>query len=182
MEFDKNLEDKKLVFVIASEGFRDIEYSKPREILQEHGVKIFVASDKEGMAKGADGLLVKVDFLINNIDESLYDGIVFVGGPGSLAHLDNEESYKVIKKFFDSKKLVASICAAGAILAKAGILVDKKATCWTSESDESLKNILEEKGASFIKSNVVINENVITSPGPYAAEDFGKAIVDYLQK
>jgi len=173
--------NKKIIFVISSKDFRDIEYFKPREILENNGIFVDVASDKLGIAEGADGGKVDVNILVKDIDETQYDGIIFVGGPGCLKHLDNENSYKIIRKFYTKNKLVAAICAAGSILAKAKILKNKKATCWTSESDISLRKILEKEGANFVQKNVVIDKNIITSPGPYAASDFGEAILNYFK-
>jgi len=177
-----NLINKKVVMIVASEGFRDEEYLVPKKVLENRGVEVKTASNKLGIAQGADGAETKVDLLIQDINLSDFDAIIFVGGPGALNNLDNEISYNLIKKTIEEDKPLAAICISPVILAKAGILKNKKATVWSSISDKSPIKILEENGALYQKENVVIDGKIITANGPLAAKEFGEAIVNLLEK
>ena len=54
---EKNLKEKSIVMIIAFRDFRDAEYFVPKEILEEAGVEVKTASNKLGVAVGADGCL-----------------------------------------------------------------------------------------------------------------------------
>jgi protease I len=172
---------KKVVMIIAFRGFRDAEYFMPKEILEKAGIEVKTASNKLGTAIGADGGDTNVDLLVSQINVSNFDAIIFVGGPGCLDALDNEDSYKVAKEAVSQNKVLAAICISPVILAKAGVLKGKRATCWTDPLGSQAK-ILREKGAIFEKKPVVVDGKIITANGPGAAEEFGKTIVEILTK
>jgi len=182
---------KKIVFIIAFRNFRDEEYFVPREILESAGFgiplgisslcsEIKTASNKTGTAIGADGGEVNVDFLVSEINPADFDAVVFVGGPGCLKNLDNEDSYRVARETVAKNKVLASICVSPVILAKAGVLQGKKATVWTSPMDKSALKVLEQNGAIYRDESVVVDGKIITSCGPSAAKEFGRAIVEVL--
>lgn len=176
-----SLTDKKIAFIIAFRNFRDEEYFVPREILEKAGVQIKTASNKLGKAIGADGGEVEADLLIENLNPADFDAVVFVGGPGCLENLDNEDSYKLLKEAVAQDKVLAAICISPVILAKAGILNGKKATVWSNPLDKSGVNILKENGAVYQDSPVVVDGKIITAKGPAAAKRFGEALVEILK-
>lgn len=172
-----------ILFIIAGRNFRDIEYFKPREILESiDDVDIKVASNiKAGeIAIGADGGEVKIDLNNNDVVVSDFDLIIFVGGPGAVEFLDNEKSYKIAKEAINAGKKLAAICIAPIILAKAGVLRGKKAVVWHNEMNKEPIKILEENGAIFINKPVVEDDSIITAIGPDAAEEFGARLKDIL--
>lgn len=168
--------------VIASEGFRDEEFFVPAEVLENSGFEIVVASDEEGKTKGDDGGEVEVDLTLEEIEPEGYAGIAFIGGPGALEHLDNEKSYAAARKFKEEGKLVAAICIAPVILAKAGLLKDKRATVWRSPLDKSGQEQIEKEGAEFVDKKALKDGKVITACGPEGAEEFGRKIVEFLTR
>ena len=174
----------KIAIIIAFRNFRDEEYFIPSEILKRADYEVVVGSngEKGGLAQGTLGGEVEINVNIKDVATNDFTGVVFVGGPGALKNLDNEESYKLAKKFYAEKKLVAAICVAPVILAKAGILEGKKATVWSSPLDKKTVKTLQEKGAGCSGESVVADGNIITANGPAAAEEFGKKILEYLSK
>lgn len=175
------LTDKKAVMIIAFRDFRDEEYFVPKEILEKSGIIVKTASNQKGTAIGADGGEVNVDLLVSEINPVEYDVVVFVGGPGCLENLDNEDSYRVAKETVSQNKVLAAICISPVILAKAGVLEGKKATVWSSSLDKSPVKILKENGAIYQSDSVVVDGKIITGNGPSAAKEFGEAIVKDLQ-
>ena len=180
MPMTKDLENKKIVMVIAFKDFRDEEYFVPKEILEKAGAEIKTASDKMGNAIGADGGEVEVDLLVSEIYPADFDAVVFIGGPGCLEKLDNEDSYKVARDTVSQNKVLASICISPVILAKAGVLSGKKATVWTNPLDKSAVKILQDNGAIYEDKSVVTDGKIITASGPVAAEEFGEGIKNFL--
>lgn len=178
---EKILENKKLVMIVAFRNFRDEEYFVPKEILEKAGADIKTASNKMGQASGVDGGQVNVDLLVSEINPAGFDAIIFVGGPGCLASLDNQDSYDVALKTISQNKVLASICISPVILAKAGALEGKKATVWSSTMDKTSVQTLEDHGAIYqAKTVVVVDKKIVTGNGPGAAREFGEKIVEVL--
>lgn len=167
---------KKVVMIIAFRDFRDAEYFIPKEIFEKEGIEVKTASNKKGTAIGADGGEAEVEFLISEINPKEYDAVIFVGGPGALNALDNESSYKLARETIAENKILAAICIAPTILAKAGVLKGKNATVWSSLFDKSPIKVLKENGANYIAEPVVRDGNIITANGPEAAKKFGEEI------
>lgn len=164
------LRDKmvKAVFVIAPEGFKDIEYIAPKKVLEDGGVSVVTASLQK-TAIGSDGAKVEVDILLTEVDFS-YDGIVFVGGPGSKIYFNNTKALELAKGYFDNGKVVGAICIAPVILGNAGILKGKKATVFSGFENNM-------KCAECTGANVEVDGKIVTSSGPFAAEEFGEKLL-----
>ena len=96
-------------------------------------------------------------------------------------NLENQEFHGLAQGFFKTGKILAAICIAPALLAKAGVLQDKKATVWSGPMDKSPVNILKEGGAIYQNEDVVVDNNIITANGPEAAAKFGEALVRALK-
>jgi protease I len=177
---ENTLSGKKLALIIAFRDFRDAEYFIPKEILEKAGAKITTVSNKKGTAVGADGGDVGVDLALEEVNPSEFDAVVFIGGPGCLQSLDDENSYKIIKETVEQDKVLGSICISPVILAKAGILAGKKATVWSSLLDKSAVKILKDNGAIYEDENVVVDGKLVTGNGPEAAEEFALKLVGVL--
>jgi len=178
----KTLENKKVAIIIAFRDFRDAEYFVPKEILEKAGAKITTVSTKTGTAIGADGGDTEVDLLLEDLNPSEFDAIVFIGGPGSLDYLDNEKSYNLAKETVKAEKVLAAICVSPIILAKSGILSGKRATVWSSPLDRGPVKILKENGAIYEDKDVVVDGKIVTANRPGAATGFGEAIIEVLTR
>ncbi len=177
---EKVLENKKVAMVIAFRDFRDAEYFIPKEILEKAGAKITSVSTKLGTAIGADGGDVDIDLTLEDLNPTGFDGIVFIGGPGCLEYLDNENSYKIARETVKQNKVLGSICISPVILAKAGVLSGKRATVWSGPLDRGPIKTLEEGGAIYQDASVLVDGKLITGNGPAAAKEFGEKLVEVL--
>jgi len=178
------LENKRIAMIVAFRDFKDDEYFIPRNILQENGAEIVTVSDKPGTAIGVEGGEAEVDVVLDDLNNSAigeYDAVVFIGGPGAIEHLDNEQSYSIIKTAFSKNLVIGAICVSPSILAKAGILQGKRATVWSSPSIKSLIKVLQDNGAIYEEKSVVIDGTIITGNGPQAAELFGEDLVRLIK-
>jgi protease I len=176
----ENLSGKKVLMIIAFRNFRDQEYFVPKKVFEEAKIEVKTASNEKGIAIGADGGDAKVDYLISEVSVNDFDAVVFVGGPGALQNLDNENSYKLAKEAINNGKVLGAICISPVILAKAGVLSQKRATVWTDFTKSQAKT-LKEYGAIFEDKEVVVDGNIVTGNGPEAAENFAKKIIELLQ-
>lgn len=170
---------KKVVMIIAPNNFRDEEYSIPREILEGQGAKIVVASSQLETATGMLGLKVKPDIKLSDIKVENFDAIIFVGGLGARDYYwDNETALALAKEAYTKGKILGAICLAPVILAKAGVLKDKKATVWSSEGVK-----LRAVGCQVVgDADVVVDGKIVTAKGPQAAKKFGESILELLKR
>jgi protease I len=169
-----------VLLVIASNGFQQIEYGVTKKVLTDAGFIVITASDASDTATAKDGSTTRIDITLNHVKIDNYQGIFFIGGPGTLDYLDNNTSYKILQAAFLQHKPIGAICIATRILAKAGVLRDKYATGW---NEDGLLNALyaENKVTYLPEEKVVAESNVITAMDPSAARQFGEQIVEMLQ-
>ncbi len=167
---------KKVVMIIAKNGFRDEELQEPKTVLEKAGVKVVLASSSPGTAVGMLGARVKVEKTINEVSPSDYDAVIFVGGPGASEYWDDSVAHSIAKTANEQGRLVCAICIAPVTLARAGLLSGKKATVFSSEANQ-----LKEAGAVYTGDGVEVDGNIITADGPASAKEFGKAILEKLK-
>ncbi len=168
----------KVLIAIAPEKFRDEELAEPVAAFQKAGIAFDIASTRRGACTGMFGTRTTAPLSFEEVNPEQYDGLVIIGGPGSQVHLWNDEMLVHLSKFFQkSGKVIAAICLAPVVLARAGVLKGKKASYFKSTaSDFEMKK----GGAIIMKGPVVADGRVITANGPLAAKEFGEAVVNNL--
>jgi len=174
------MDESKVIFIIAFNGFQNIEYAIPKHIIESEGFAVVTASDRHGVAIAQNGSTTHVEVVLDKIIVNQYCGILFIGGPGALEHLDNHTSYKLLQEASQLHIPVGAICIATRILAKAGILSGKEATGWND--DEQLLPLYKEYNVIYADNDVVVDDNIITAAGPQAAQKFGELFVQMLHK
>ncbi len=174
----------KVIFIIAFRDYQDWEYGRTREILEQNKIICDVASTQKGIAKGSFGQETKVGLILEEIKAKDYGCVIFIGGAGTPSVRKKTEAVKIAKEFFDAGKLCCAICWAPTILAKAGILKNKKATVWLGPDPEYGKTtdkVLEQYGADFVNKDVCVDGKIITANSPPSAEKFANEILKLLK-
>lgn len=164
---------EKTALIVLSEGFEEIEAVTPIDLLRRAGITVAVAGLSTLEVRGSHGIVVRADTLLVGQVSSLPDALVLPGGPGHKALLQSAVVLEFVKKMFLAGKLCAAICAAPLVFGKAGILANKRATCFPGEEDKL-------EGAIFVEDNVVADGNIITSRGAGTAVPFSLEIVAWL--
>ncbi|MDD3170664.1 MAG: DJ-1/PfpI family protein [Candidatus Pacebacteria bacterium] len=173
---------KNIALIIAFRDFRDEEYFHTKKVLESRGLKTKTFSNEKGVALGRFGGEAEANALIDDLDVDEFDAVVFIGGPGAPKFLDNEASYKISREALDKGKVLAGICIAPTILAKADALKGRKCTVWSSDMDKSAIKILKEKGGIYREESVVVDGNLVTADNYEAARPFAEKIADILTK
>lgn len=168
----------KILLVVAGEGFQQREYFDTKKVLEDAGFLVKTASDISGEAVAQDGSHVGIDVVLEKVNPIEFDGIFFIGGPGTLEHLDNQESNRILNEMMILQRPYGAICIAPRILAKAHVLVGKRATGW--DGDNELAHIFAQNNVAYVREPVVVDGNIVTGNGPGAAMDFGAAIVQSI--
>jgi protease I len=168
----------KVLIVIAPEKFRDEEFAVPAAALQKAGIGYDIASKKRGLCTGMLGTKVNATLSFEEVDPKSYDGILIVGGGGAQIHLwDDDILGEMVRYFQASARVVAAICLAPVVLARAGILKGKKATFFNSPI--SFRE-MKAGGAVLVDKAVVTDNRIVTANGPAAAAEFAETFIRTL--
>ena len=160
------------------EGFEQIEALTPVDLLRRAGITVDTVSVfDEKNVKSSHNVIIETDKNMKDINLDDYDMVILPGGPGTENYEKSELLLKKLQEFSkNDKKYTAAICAAPGILARLGILKDKKAVSFPSvESD------LEKNGAVLLKENVITDGNITTSRGAGTAVDFSLRLIEILK-
>ena len=160
-----------LIF-LPKKDFNEEEFTTIKNRLLKAGKKVFITSDDHFICSGSKGMKVKSDTSFYNVNVNNFSGLILIGGAGSRSYWKNDSLHKIVRKFFDSQKTLAAICSSPVIFAKAGILENKKATCYTEDKMELINS-----GIDYHDKIVVVDGNVITADNSHSALQFAEAIL-----
>lgn len=164
---------RKLIIILA-EGFEEIEALTVVDVLRRADYICDMVSLGDLQVRGAHGITVMADKDISEGSLHDYEGVILPGGmPGTINLKNDIRVIELVKEFYASGKLVAAICAAPTVLAKADIVNGK---CITSYPD-----FKEEFDHSIYKEDLVVREeNILTSRGAATALEFSYEILNYF--
>ena len=164
-----------LIFLSAN-NFSEEEYLIIKKVFLRAGKRIFITSDSYTVCAGDNGLKVKADTDFYNVNDKNFSAVVLIGGKGSKDYWDNEQLHNIVKNFKRAAKIVAAICSAPIILARAGLLTNIPATCWSEDKNELIK-----LGINYNDRSVIAEKSIITSDGPRSAEQFAETILNLIK-
>lgn len=160
---------KKVLMIIAQQNFRDEELTVPQKMFLEKGLDVVIASSSTNVATGMLGARVKPDITLKEVQVDEYAAIVFVGGSGAQEYFNNSIAHTIAREAVKQNKILAAICIAPAILARAGVLKGKTATIWPSMAEA-----ITAGGSRYIRKDVHTDGDIVTASGPRAAPKFAE--------
>lgn len=166
------------IAVLIANGSEEMETVTPIDVLRRAKADCDLVSVGELTVRCSRGVLITADKVIDDLNFEEYDGVVIPGGMnGAINISDSEKAVAFIRALSVKRKLVAAICAAPAVvLAKNGLLKNKKITCFPS--DEFIEEV--KKNNFYTAKEVQTEGNVITADGPKSALRFSLEICSYL--
>jgi len=166
-----------VLMVVAPIDFRDEELLDPKDALEEAGHHVTVASLERGKCSGVKGTQVPATVALRDAKADDYGALVFVGGEGARALFDDPFAQKLAKTMVEQRKIVAAICIAPVVLARAGVLVHRHVSVFPTERIE-----IAEAGAFPVSAPLTVDDNVITANGPAASKAFGEKLVSMISQ
>ena len=158
------------VLIPLAEGFEETEAVTTANVLRRAGFDVVLAGLPSSIMKGAHGIHIITDTKLDVINADDFDVLVLPGGSPGCENLAKSNKIAEIVKDFDAKeKNIAAICAAPSILAKLGVLDERRATIYPG---------MERDVPKPRDAKVIVDGHIITSQGPGTAIDFGLAIVE----
>jgi protease I len=154
------------VAVLATDGFEQVELTKPVEALKAAGATVEVVAPKAGEIQGFNhhekGDSTPVDRSLAEASPDDYDAIVLPGGVINPDQLRLEpQAIDFIRYFSHAGKPIAAICHGPWTLIDAGAVRGKRVTSWPS-----LKTDLKNAGADWVDQEVVVDRGLVTSRKP----------------
>ena len=159
------LEGRK-VAVLATDGFEQVELTKPVEALRAEGAQVEIVAPKSGLIQGFKhhdkGDTVPVDRELASADAGGYDAIVLPGGVINPDALRLEpKAIDFVRAFAQAGKPIAAICHGPWTLINAQAVEGRRMTSWPS-----LQADLTNAGAQWVDEEVVVDHGLVTSRKP----------------
>lgn len=179
----KQPKSQRIAVIVAPAMFHDTELDMPKTALERAGAVVTLASTTMDTCTSVYGEKVDPDALISSLKAEDFDAVYVCGGHGAIDYLYKDEALMNFLKEMDTQgKVVSSICSAGGVLARAGILSGKRATGYNMEEVEEA---FSDAGVDLIKDlkerGLVIEDgNILTGSGPEAVGQFTFALLKKL--
>lgn len=166
------------VAILATNGFEESELFEPKRALENAGAEVKILSVQSGKITGWKkndwGKSIGVDDLIEDVYPEHYDAIMLPGGVINSDTLrDNPSAVEFISQFAKSGKPIAAICHAPWLLIETGLCEGRQMTSW-----HSLKTDLENAGASWSDSEVIVDRGWVTSRKPDDIPAFNQKMIE----
>ena len=170
--------DGKKVAILVTDGFEQVEMTKPREALDEAGAETKIVSLKPGKIQGmhhadkADKF--DVDLTLDEARPEEFDALLIPGGlmnPDALR--SNEDALEFTRHFFREGKPVAAICHGPWVLIDAGVVRGRTLTSWPA-----IKTDVKNAGGKWVNEEVVVDNGLVTSRKPDDIPAFNKKMIE----
>jgi protease I len=165
----------KTVLFFAAPQYEDLELWYPKIRLEEEGAATVVAGLGEKVYVGKRGDPVTVDHHVDDVYAETYDGLVIPGGWAPDVMRRSDHLLRITRDMVEAGKPVAFICHAAWVLASAGLLKGRRATCVRAIRDDVVN-----AGATYVDEAVVVDGPLISSRTPADLPQFCRAIIAAL--
>jgi protease I len=169
------------ILIVATDGFEEWELFGPRQILQERGAEVVLASltldPIQATVHDDPGKTIRPDITIDDARAEDFDALILPGGvrnPDTLRLHGNV--IDVIKAFDRQGKPIGAICHGPWLLVEADLLRGRTATSWPS-----IRTDLRNAGARIVDEAAVTDGNIVTSRNPDDVEAFTNALIDLVE-
>jgi protease I len=170
------------IAVLVTDGVEEVEYTKPREALEEAGAQPELISIKSGSIQAVQhmdkGGTYQVERVVTDANPDDYAGLVLPGGVANPDFLRmNQDAVRFVRAFFEQGKPVAAICHGPWTLVEADVVKGRTLTSWPS-----LRTDIENAGGQWVDEEVHVDQGLVTSRKPDDLPAFcDKMIEEFLE-
>lgn len=104
------------------------------------------------------------------------DVVMVPGGPGQQDLMEDEPTLSFLRRQAATAKYITSVCTGSLVLAAAGLLKGRRATCHWAAID-----LLSLLGAIPVRERVVVDGNIVTGAGVASGIDFALSLAAILE-
>ncbi len=171
------LQGKTIAF-LATDGVEQIEYTEPRQAVEQAGGTAELVSVKPGQIQGFNHLdkgdTFPVDRVASGVSADDYDGLVLPGGVANPDFLrTDKDAVNFVRSFFEAGKPVAAICHGPWTLVEADVVKGRTLTSWPS-----LRTDIENAGGAWVDEEVHVDRGLVTSRKPDDLPAFNAKLVE----
>lgn len=178
MRRNTNKRDKQMKALILSEdGFEDTELLSPYYRLLEEGIDVEVAASKRKKIVGKHGYEAEATLQFTEADPKHYQLLVLPGGHAPEKVRLSEDAKQISRHFMTEGKVIATICHGVQTLISAGLVKNRKGTCWRGIQDD-----LDAAGCEVVDEQVVVDDNWISSRQPSDIPEFNKKMMEKISQ
>lgn len=170
------------VLIVATDGFEEWELFGPRQILQQAGATVVLASLSlapiQATVHDDPGKTIRPDLEVDEVDANRFDALILPGGvrnPDQLRMHDNVIA--LIRRFAEAGKPVGAICHGPWLLVEADLVRGRTVTSWPS-----IRTDLRNAGGNVVDEAAVTDGNIVTSRNPDDVEAFTAAVTALIEK
>lgn len=168
----------KRVAVLVDEGFEDLEFWVVLMRLQEEGAQTLVVGAKggESFRSKSGGLTATSERGAADVDADDLDGVVVPGGwaPDKLRR--DPAVTALVRRVYERRRIVGSICHAGLVLISAGVVKGHRAT-----GSLGIKDDLVNAGAMWVGDHAAFRDgNIVWGRVVPDIPDFCRELVEAL--
>jgi len=172
----------KRIAMLMTDGVEQVEYTRPRQFLEQHGAQVTLVCPKprgaqvQGYAHASPGEVFTVEMDVRHARPEDFDALVLPGGVANPDRLRmSEEAIAFIRGIAHAQKPIAAICHGPWPLIDAGVVRGRHVTSWPS-----LRQDLCNAGAKWSDQPVVVDGRLITSRKPDDIPAFESALLAQL--
>lgn len=163
------------VLIPLADGVEPMEAVTIIDVLRRASIRVTTVSLTEHVTvHAAYNIKLAADATWSAINLDDFGAIILPGGSKGTDILKADTRIlDAVRQFAEDGRHIAAICAAPTVLAEAGVLNGRTATCYPA--------CAEELGEAYENAPVIADENIITSQGPGTALLFALVLVQHFR-
>ena len=169
------------ILIVATDGFEEWELFGPRQILQDRGAEVLLASltrdEIQATIHDHPERRIRPDMIVDDANSDDFDAIILPGGVRNPDQLRLHGSViALVRRFAEQNKPVGAICHGPWLLIEADLVRDRTVTGWPS-----IRTDLRNAGAKVVDEPSVTDGNIVTARKPDDVEPFTNALIDLIE-
>ena len=165
-----------IVAVCLAPGFEEIEAVGIIDILRRAGLDVRIAAVGGGLSvRGSHGISMTADLAVESLTVASLDAVILPGGmPGSATLAASQPVLELLRQVHRRGGIAAAICAAPLALHAAGLLNDRRYTCFPGVQDRM-------NPVCWTGAVVECDERIVTGKAAGSVFEFALLLVSLLK-